>query len=429
MLKNYFKLAFRHLWKSKGYSAINIIGLAFGLAICLLITLFVADELSYDKFNSKSDRIFRINADFLVNGGNFNERIVPALLGEVLVKDYPQIQSSVRIIGTHDFLVKKGTETLVEPGGCYADATLFDIFSLPMLSGDPKTVLLQPNSLVISESVARKYFGSTDVIGKTLHLDNTADYQITGVIKNMPAQSHIHFNLIKAMSGYPESREANWMSDNFVTYILARPGTTEQNINSFLRVETKKYMDTSLKQMTGSSIADLEKKGEYFRYLAMPLTKIHLYSDLTTEAEPSGNIQYVYIFSIISVFILLIACVNFMNLSTARSAGRAKEVGMRKVLGSQRSSLMAQFLTESMLTSFVALACAVFIAYLLLPFLNQLSSKNIHIQLFSGGWLIFPLLLSAVVVGLLAGIYPAFYLSSFEPIKVLKRKIGHRLQK
>lgn len=403
MFSNHLKIAFRNLWKSKGYSAINIIGLAFGLAICLLITLFVIDELSYDKFNAKADRIYRINADFLVNGGSFNERTVPALLGEVLVKDYPQIETSVRIIGTHDFLVKKGAETLVEPGGCYADATLFDIFSLPMLSGDPKTALVQPNSLVISESVARKYFGSTDVLGKTLHLDNTADYQITGVIKDIPAQSHIHFKLIKAMSGYPESHDTNWMSDNFVTYLLARPGTTEHDINNFLRVETKKYMETALKQMTGSTIADLENKGEYFRYLAMPLPKIHLYSNLTTEAEPSGNIQYVYIFTIISVFILLIACVNFMNLSTARSAGRAREVGVRKVLGSARGELITQFLTESLLTSFIALACAVFIAWFLLPYLNQLSSKNISLHLFSGGWLIFPLLLSAIVVGLLAG--------------------------
>ncbi len=424
MFKNYFKIAVRNLWRNKRFSAINIFGLAIGLATCLLITLFVTDELSYDTFNEKADRIYRIDADFLVNGSRFNERNVPAQLGAVLMADHPQIEKSVRMIRQGDMLVKKGNETLIEHNTTFADSTLFDVFTLPMITGDPKTALVEPKSMVISESTARKYFNSTDVIGKTLLVDNTSTYKITGVIKNMPAQSHIHFDFIRAMSELPDSRAVNWMSDNYYTYLLVRAGTTEQAINGYLKDATKKYMETPLKNMVGSSIDELEKKGGYFKYAAMPITKIHLYSTLTDEAEPSGNIQYVYIFIVIAVLILLIACVNFMNLSTARSAGRSKEVGVRKVLGSHRSDLIMQFLIESVITSFIALVFSIFIAILLLPYLNQLSGKEITLNLLTAKWLLPSLLLAVVAVGLLAGSYPAFFLSGFEPAQVLKGKLA-----
>ncbi len=424
MFKNYFRVAYRNLWKDKGFSAINIAGLAVGLAICLLITLFVTDELSYDKYNEKADRIYRINADLKLNGTGFNDVTAPAPMGPVLLKEYPQIENYVRIVDTHDMLVKKGDETIMEHHSVLADSSLFDVFSLKMLAGDPKTALTQPNSMVISESMAKKYFGDANPIGKTLLTSNTTNYKITGVIKDMPEQSHMHLNFIKAMAEASESRNTEWLSNNFITYLLVKPGTTQAYIDNAINQTLKKYMEPQLVSMVHNSIEELNKAGNFFRYPVMPLTKIHLHSNLNGEMEANGNMQYVYIFIVVAAFILLIACVNFMNLSTARSAGRSKEVGVRKVLGSQRSGLIAQFLAESMLTTLIALLVAVIIAALLLPLFNQFADKHITLGLLSKPWLLPTLLVTGLIVGLLAGSYPAFYLSAFQPIHVLKGKLS-----
>ena len=424
MLKNYLRIALRNLWRNKGFSAITILGLAIGMATCLLITLFVTDELSYDRFNKKADRVFRLDADFYVNGNAFRERFTPSHLGPVLKEEYPQVENYVRFIDQGDILVKKGTSTLVEHNACFADSSLFDVFTLPMIAGDPKTALTQPNSMVISERMALKYFNSIDVLGKALQVDNTDTYQVTGVIKDVPDQSHLHFDFVRAMSGAAQSREINWMSDNFTTYVLMRPGATGGQLDSYVKAATKKYMEGPLKKMTGSDFSDLAKTGGRFGYTVLPLTKIHLHSTISDEVEPSGNIQYVYIFIVAALIILLIACVNFMNLSTARSAGRSKEVGVRKVLGSQRSSLVFQFLTESTLTSFFALLLAIVVAWALLPYLNQLSGKHITLKPVYLAWLLPFLVVMAMVIGLLAGSYPAFFLSGFEPMKVLKGKLS-----
>ncbi|MBS0032171.1 ABC transporter permease [Chitinophaga sp. 22321] len=423
MFRNYFRIALRNIWRNKSFSAITIFGLAIGMATCLLITLFVADELSYDRYNKKADRVFRVDADFYVNGNAFRERFSPSQLGTVLMQDFPQVENYVRFAYQGNILVKKGTTTLVEHNASFADSSLFDVFTLPMIAGDPKTALRNPHSIVISERMALKYFNSVDVLGKTLITDNIASYQVTGVIKDVPDQAHLHFDFIRAMSEHEDSRAANWMADNYTTYVLMRPGSTAEQLNGYLKTATRKYMESSLKKMTGSTIADVEKSGGRFRYTAIALPDIHLHSTLPAEVEPSGNIQYVYIFMAAAVIILLIACVNFMNLSTARSAGRSKEVGVRKVLGSQRSSLMFQFLTESTLTSFFALLLAVGIALVLLPFLNQLSDKHITLKAAYLVWLIPFLVVTATVIGLLAGSYPAFFLSGFEPVKVLKGKL------
>jgi putative ABC transport system permease protein len=424
MLKNYFRIALRNLWRNKGFSAITIFGLAIGMATCLLITLFVTDELSYDRFNKKAGRVFRLDADFFVNGNAFRERFTPSQLGPVLKEEYPQVENYVRFIEQGDILVQKGTTTLVEHNACFADSSLFDVFTLPMIAGDPETALTQPNSMVISERMAHKYFSSVDVLGKTLRVNNSDTYLVTGVIKDVPDQSHLHFDFVRAMPGVPQSRDVNWMSDNFTTYILLRPGVTGGQLAGYVKAATKKYMEGPLKKMTGTDFSDLAKTGGRFGYTVLPLTKIHLYSTITDEVEPSGDIQYVYIFIAAALIILLIACVNFMNLSTARSAGRSKEVGVRKVLGSQRSALVWQFLTESTLTSFFALLAALLLAWALLPYLNQLSGKHITVKPAYLAWLLPFMAVVAAVVGLLAGSYPAFFLSGFEPIKVLKGRLS-----
>ncbi|MGN7824535.1 ABC transporter permease [Chitinophaga sp. 22536] len=427
MIRNYFKIAVRNLARSKGYAAINIFGLAVALATCLLITLFVVDELSYDRYHQKADRIYRVNADFLVNGNAFRERYTPAQMGATMLKDFPGIENYVRLrgFGERSFLVKKGNETLTEQNAGFADSTLFDVFTLPMMAGDPKTALTKPYTMVISQKIAEKYFGKTEAaIGKVLHVDNTDDYLVTGVIQNMPAASHIHFDFIKSMASLEDSRNTAWMADNYDTYLLVRPGVSEATLLGYLKTLTKNYMDEPLKKMVGSNIEELERSGNHFRYDLLPLTKIHLHSPFTNEVEPGGNIQYVYIFAVVAVFILLIACVNFMNLSTARSAGRSKEVGVRKVLGSQRTNLITQFLTESMLTTLIAALAAIVLALLLLPYLNQVAGKSITANMLLNKWLLLGMLLTVFVVGLLAGSYPAFFLSSFEPIQVLKGKLA-----
>ena len=422
MFKNYLKVAWRNLLRKKVFSFINIFGLAMGLAIFTLISLYVLDELSYDHYNEHANRIYRVNTDIKINGSEFHDKDTPAPMADALVKTYPEVEQAVRISGGGDILVKKGDETLVEQHAFFADPNLFNVFTLPMVAGNPKTALSGPNSMIISASMAKKYFNTLDVIGKTLTVDNTNLYNITGVIKDMPAQSHLHFNFIKSMAGRESSKSDFWLSNSFMTYVLVRKGTTQAEVDGYLKETAKKYAEPQVMNIAHSSFSDLEKKGDHFKYSSIPLTKIHLYSELSSELEPSGNIQYVYISAIIGLFILLIACINFMNLSTTQSAGRAKEVGVRKVIGSRRSNLIRQFLIESLLTALVAFIFSLILIIVLLPLLNQFTGKEITLVTGSPAWL-FPALLSvALICGLLAGTYPAFILSAFDPIEILKGK-------
>jgi putative ABC transport system permease protein len=422
MLKNYLKVAWRNLVRKKAFSAINIFGLALGLSIFTLISLYVLDELSYDRYNEWANRIYRVNTSIKINNSEFDDKDTPAPMAGVLVANYPGIEQAVRISGGNDMLVKKGDETLVEKNAFFADANLFKVFTLHLLKGNPENALANPNSMVISASMAKKYFNTLDVIGKTLKVNNTDLYSITGVIKDMPPQSHLHFNFIKSMTSLKSSQSDFWLSNSFMTYVLVRKGTTQAQLNRYLKETAEKYAQPQVIKVAHSSFSDLEKKGGHFRYASIPLTKIHLYSQLSSEVEPSGNIDYVYISAIIGLLILLIACINFMNLSTAQSAGRAKEVGVRKVIGSGRANLVKQFLTESMLTALVAFILSIALIILLLPLLNQLAGKEISLASGLFTWLFPALLCVALICGLLAGAYPAFVLSAFDPIKILKGK-------
>ena len=424
MIKSFFKIAFRNLWRKRGFSAINIFGLAMGLAVFLLIILFVIDELSYDKYNENAHRIYRINTNLKIGGTVFYDRETPAPMAAAFIKDYPQIEKAVRLKEIGKTFVKKGDETLVEPASFFADESLFDVFTLPMIAGDPKTALKQPFSLVLTETIAKKYFNSTDIIGETLKIDNTDVYKITGVTKDMPAQAHLHFNLIRSMAGLGDSRDTHWSSMAYVTYIKVNPGITAMDIDKYLKQTAKKYAEPEFKGFMHMSFDDMAKNGDFVRFVCVPLTSIHLYSTLSQEQEPSGSITYVYMSVIIAILILLIACVNFMNLSTALAAGRAREIGMRKVLGSNRKALIYQFLTESVITAFVALGFALLIALLFLPYFNQLTGKNITLGLFSGIWQLPCLLIISMITGILAGLYPALVMSAFKPVNVLKGEIA-----
>ncbi|MFN2458375.1 MAG: ABC transporter permease [Chitinophagaceae bacterium] len=423
MIKNYLKVALRNLWKHKGFSAINIFGLAVGIATCLLIIVFVMDELSYDKFNKKANRIYRVDGDINFGGTHFILAVAPDPMGPTLIKDFPQVEQYVRFRDYGGFRVKKDNENVQENKVIHVDSTLFDVFTLPLVAGDAKTALADPTSIVITEKVAEKYFSTTDAVGKTLLINDTTTYKVSGVIKTIPTQSHFNFDFFVPLKT-DESRQGNWLSNNFNTYIVLKEGSDPKKLTDQFDELINKYVGPQAQTLLNANLEELKKNGSYVKYSLMPLTQIHLHSDKVAELGANGNMQYVYIFSAIAIFILLIACVNFMNLSTARSSNRAKEVGVRKVLGSAKKNLVSQFLAESILISFISLMLAIALAQLFLPYFNQLSGKEMVLGLFSKPWLIPSLILLVLIVGLLAGIYPAFYLSSFQPIAVLKGRLS-----
>jgi putative ABC transport system permease protein len=343
------------------------------------------------------------------------------------LRDYPEILKEVRFRGNGGRLMKKGSQNIKEESVIMVDSTLFDVFSLPLLAGDPHTALREARSVVLTEKMARKYFDRTDVVGKTLMINDSIPYKVTGVLKEIPAQSHFHFDFFLSLSESQEAKRSDdaWLSNNFNTYILLREGVDAKKFEAKMNKDIlTKYVAPLIHAAVNISIDDFFKAGNTVQFQLTPMTTIHLHSNKTAELDANGNIQYVYIFSAIATFILLIACVNFMNLSTARSANRAKEVGIRKVLGSLRGNLIAQFIMESVLISFIAMVLAVELAYAMLPVFNQLSAKQMSIGLFSRGWLAPAMLVLVLVVGFLAGSYPAFFLSAFRPILVLKGNVA-----
>ena len=427
MIKNYFKVAWRNLIKNKIFSTINIVGLAIGLSCFLLIALYVMDELRYDRYNVNADRIYRINSDIRFGGADLHMPVTSDMMGQLLKKDYPQVEEYTRIYTFNgDKLIRKGNEYIDEQKVAHADSTFFNVFTLPAIEGDTKTALNEPNTVVITESMAKKYFGTVHVLGKTIETkdnDKILPYKITAVIKDIPENSHFHFDLIFSMKNV----DYNWgqlTSHNFYTYLLLKKGTDykafEKNFTAYV---TKYVLPEAKVYMNINSMEEFEKAGNKLVYTMMPLTKIHLYSDRSFELSPGGNIQYVYIFSAVALFILLIACINFMNLTTARSANRAREVGIRKVLGTERKELITQFLFESTLMVLLSLTIAVAVVYLVLPLFNDVANKQMTLSSLFTPYIIPMLIALPLAVGLLAGSYPAFFLSSFRPIEVLKGKL------
>lgn len=427
MIKNYLKVAWRNLLKHRGFTLINIAGLATGLACFILIALYVVDELSFDRFNDKAERIYRINSDIIFGGTPLHMSVSPDIMGETLKKDYPEVEQYTRIYNSNGSkLIRKGKEFLSEGDVAHVDSTFFDVFTFPAIEGDPKTALNEPNTVVLTESAARKYFGTTHVLGKTLETNDngTTLYKVTAVIRDMPHNAQFHFDFLFSMDNV-DYGWGNYLSHNFHTYLLLQKDADYHALEQKFPEYINKYVLPQAQSfMQVKSMADFEKAGNKLVYSLIPLTRVHLYSDWNLELSPGGSIQYVYIFSAVAFFILLIACINFMNLTTARSAGRAREVGIRKVLGTERKNLVFQFLTESTLMVFISLLLAIGIAALVLPMFNNVAAKSISLQSLTSPLILPLLLLLPIVVGLLAGSYPAFYLSAFRPIMVLKGIFG-----
>ncbi|KIC90120.1 ABC transporter permease [Flavihumibacter sp. ZG627] len=427
MLFNNLKIAWRTLIKNKFFSLLNIIGLATGLACFLLIALYVIDELSYDRYHEKADRIYRVNSDILFGGNSMALAVSSDMMGQTLKKDYPEVEQFTRIYASNGSrLIKKGSDYLEEMLVCHVDSTFFEVFSFQPVAGDLKNALDEPNTVVISETAAKKYFNNLDVVGKTLDVNDNGGtlYKITAVIKDMPKQSHFRYDFLFSMDNL-QYGFGDHLSHNFATYLLLRPGVTAKSLEAKFPDYMNRHIFPILQQvMQVKNLDDMKKSGNSLTYSLMPIKDIHLHSGRRAELSINSDIQYVYIFMAVAIFILLIACINFMNLSTARSANRAKEVGIRKVLGTTYQTLIRQFLTESTLLSFFSLVIAIAIAVFALPLFNSIAGKQISASQFFQPLFVVVLISIPFVIGLLAGIYPAFYLSSFKPITVLKGKLS-----
>ncbi|WP_282040803.1 ABC transporter permease [Winogradskyella flava] len=428
MIKNYIKIAWRNLLKKKAFTVINIIGLSLGVGCFIMISMFVIDEISYDRYHEKADRIYRINSDIIFGGTEMSMAVSADPMGEALKSDYPEVENFVRLYASQrSKLIKKGNQYINQSGLAHADSTLFKVFTLPAIIGNTRTALRDPNTVVITETAANRYFGSPQLaIGQFLETDDNDKtlYKVTSVIKDMPRNSHFKFDFFFSMANV-DYDFGNFLSHNFHTYVLLKEGTDYKTFNKNFKEVINKYLLPQAAQfMEISSMDDFEASGNKLEYSLMPITDIHLHSSRGIELSANGNIQYVYIFSAAALFILLIACINFINLTTARSSGRAKEVGIRKVLGSEKKALIGQFLTESTLIAILALFVGLTFVWLSLSWFNGVSGKEMLMtSLLSPKFLVFILVLPFIVGGL-AGVYPAFFLSSFQPIKVLKGKLS-----
>jgi ABC-type antimicrobial peptide transport system permease subunit len=412
MFKSYLKVTSRNILKHKGYSFINILGLAVGMAVCILILLWVRDELSFDRFHKNADQIYRVVEDQIQSNGDiFQVAITPWPLGAALVKDYPEVIKFARFRNIGRSLItyksKSGDKSFYENDLYVADPSFLEIFSFPLVRGDPATALSKVNTTVITEYIAKKYFGDENPLGKTITSDNFGDLVVTGVLKNIPRNSHLKFDILLPFEPTLKNTPwvGNWNINDFNTFILLQRNadveTLEKKIYEYLyRIDTSNPI----------------------RFRLQSLTDMHLRSDYAIDlyGVSKDTSVYVYVFSLIAVFILLIACINFVNLTIARSSSRAKEVGIRKVVGARRKDLIAQFFGESIFLTIVALCFAIALVYLLLPLFNNLAGKELVLDLFSNIGTAAGLLLIAIITGILAGIYPAVIQSSFQSANVIK---------
>lgn len=417
MLKNYLKIAWRVLLKNKVYSLINLGGLAIGMACCLLIVLYVRDELSYDRFHENAHRIYRVIAE----SGNEENRVFDSAntsfrVGPAMKQSFPEVLDAIRFREGYRGVLSYGEKSYAEKKFYFVDPTVFEVFTFEFAIGDPKTALALPNNVVLTERVAQKYFGDDDPIGKVLHYEGwagPADLTVTGVLKNLPYNSHFDFEFLGSLeiidtSDFPWT----WFTSLWTYVLLPENYPPEQ-----LKAKFPDFFNQQIKP-------NLDSDDSWFILDLEPLTDIHLHSQLDVQMKPTSNILFVYLFSAIAAIILVLACINFTNLATARSLKRAREVGMRKALGGQRRELIVQFLGESMLICILALALAIALAELCLPLFNSLAEKAVRIDYFNDGFVLQALFGIVLITGLLSGSYPAFAISRFQPVAVLKGTSG-----
>ncbi|UII22164.1 ABC transporter permease [Fulvivirga ligni] len=426
MFKNHLKIALRNLAKYRFYSVVNILGLSVGLACCLIIALFVSSELSYDSHHVNKDRIYRLSRYVNFAEQEFHYPVLPAPLGPALMEELPEVESAVRFRSLGHFMVSANDQEVFSEGDVlYADNQLFDVFTISISRGNAQTPLTKPNEVAISESAASKYFGSQSPIGKILKFKNgdgpREEYAVTAVFQDIPSSSHLSSDFFLSMPSLEASKNNLWFSNNFFTYVLVRPDVDQESIEAGINRLLDKHLEPEIEHYLSKSLAEFRAEGGVIHVNTQPLDQVYLHSNFLFDIGPTGNITYVYLFSAVAIFILIIACINFMNLSTARSANRAKEVGVRKVLGSLKGHLMKQFLTETILMCLVAFMIALAMAGASLPFFNYIAAKQMVIP-FQSIWFWVITISGMLMIGVAAGLYPAFVLSAFKPSQVLKGK-------
>ncbi len=428
MLKNYIKIAWRNILKHKSMFAINIAGLAIGIASCLLMLLFVVDELSYDTFNEKADDIVRVVFKAQINGEKIKEAVVMAPVAQTLKNDFPEVVDATRIYNLGTPKIAYGTTAFRNGKAAYVDPNFFNVFTLPIINGDTQSPLEEPNTVVLTESEANKYFGNSNPIGKNILIEgNSQPFRVTAIIENVPQNSHFRFDVLASMQGFDPAKSTSWVNSNYFTYLVLENGKAYKGLEKKLPQVLQKYMGPQMQDNLGVSYSDFMKDNQLGLFL-QPLTDIHLNHDFvgaSQELEQGGDIKYVYIFSAIALFMLLIACINFMNLSTASASKRSREVGIRKVLGSQRKQLWQQFLSEAFIATVLALFVALGLLVVLIPKFNELSGKALQLSSFINASSIGLLIALTFFISLLAGAYPSLFLSSFKPISALKSKFSN----
>jgi putative ABC transport system permease protein len=412
MFRNYFVTAIRHLQRRKLFSLINIAGLALGVAVSSLILLFVWNELSYDRFNEQAASTYRLAIHLRMPDRQLGVPAVPAPLGPALAAEFPEVVQTTRLRSRNAGIITVGGRFFEEPDALYVEPSFFDVFTVSVLSGDPKTMLAAPYSLVLTDETAEKWFGAVDPVGKTVKVGPKQMFTVTGVVRKMPANSHLKFNILASFETLRQDRGDVdiWLGFNYMTYIRLAGKTSPEAL-------AKKYQDFLLAKIPDQ----IKQLVQEIRLSLQPLVSIHLGSHLEGELEPPGNPAFIRLLVTIALFILLIACINFVNLSTAHAGRRAREVGMRKVLGAERRRLVAQFLGESVIISFGSLVLAAGLVILLLPVFNRLIAR-LSLGLLQGGGFLLALGGITLLAGLGAGLYPAFYMSSFGPLEALRAR-------
>ena len=413
MLKNYLLISFRNLRKHASYSLINILGLGLGLSTFILLMVWIEHELCYDSFHEKSDRIYRASMEYSFGGQVAKTSVSPTALLPTLQKNFPEIENGTRVYNPASYspyVVKRDEVAFQEDHFYFADSTFFRIFSYQLIAGDRMTALSKPYAVVITQSTAKKYFGEVDPMGKILSVNGSRDYEVTGIVEDIPANSYLQFDFIGSFHSLRAGREEPiWWSANYQTYLLLN----EKADLAFIQEKTNNIVKDVL-------ASELTSAGDYVKYNFLKLSDIHLHSTYAAEMEPVGDIQYVYIFSGVAFLILIIACINYINLATARASDRAKEVGIRKVVGALRKQLFFQFLGESVVITFLGFCLAFLITQLALPFFNVLTGVNLEHNIFYRPAFLGLSFILLLAIALLSGAYPAFAITAFKPVSILK---------
>lgn len=430
MLKNYFTISIRNILKRKFFASINILGMTIGITACLLIALYIIDEFSYDRFHSNADRIYQVGLHKKIGTQDLRSASTCPPLADAMMSEISEVESVLRLTSGGKPVIHYEEKVFIEDKVFFTESNFFDFFSFKLISGNAKNALKEPNTVVLTEKTARKYFGDENPLEKLITIDEggKVTYKVTGVTADCPSNSHFKFNVLLSVGPDINFKGNAWLSSGVFTYFLLRENKSVFDVENKFENIVAKYVAPDLQHFLGNSQDQFRKAGRVYSYYTTRITDIHLKSSSQEDIEPGGSMMYIYVFGGIGIFIMAIACINFMNMSTAQSASRAKEVGLRKTLGSRRSQMIGQFLAESMLYSLVAVVLAVVLCYFLLPAFNMLSGKELSIANLLDIKFILAVGLMLLTVSLLAGSYPAFYLTALSPVEVLKGKVSTGLK-